>query len=77
MKFGQREKKNSRIDPSHEPITRQEASRAREQTVYDAGQETVAEEEQTVHETRDVQLDHVVPNAVHEDPDGAAAADEE
>lgn len=58
-------------------ICREEAHRPRQEPVYSARQQTVAEEEDPRDEALDVELREVVPRAVQEDPDGTSSPDEE
>jgi len=58
-------------------ICREEAHRPRQEPVYSARQQAVAEEEDPGDEALDVELRKVVPRAVQEDPDGTSASDEE
>ena len=68
---------NSLVDAPHECIGCQESNGAGEKTVNGAGQQGVAEEEHARDQALDVQVREEVVGRVEEDPDGAAAADEE
>lgn len=68
---------DSPVDPPDEHVRRQESNRARQETIHGAGQEAVAEEQQTRHEASDVQVEDKVPHAVAKHPECAAATREE
>lgn len=65
------------VNPPHKSIRRQKAHRSRQQTVYRARQEAIAEEQETRDEAVDIKFGVVEDDAVEEDPEGAAAADED
>jgi hypothetical protein len=65
------------VDTSDKGIGSQEANGASQQTIHSAGEEAVAEEQQGGHKASDMQLEHIVPNAVGKDPDGTASTGQE
>lgn len=65
------------VHTSDKGVGSQEADSAGQQTVHGAGEEAIAEEQQGRHEAGDVQLEHVVPDTVGKDPEGAASASQE
>lgn len=65
---------NSPVNPLDKSISRQKSNRPRQQSIHSTSQEAIAEEKQTRHEACDMQLDKVVPDAVREHPEGAAAS---
>ena len=67
----------SREYAPHKCIRRQKPNRPCKQPIYQASQETVAEEQHARNESLDVQLCGIIPHAVHEDPEGAGSTDEE
>jgi hypothetical protein len=62
---------------SNKCISREKPNRAREQTIDQARQKAVAEEQHARNESLNMQPSRVVPDAVGEDPEGTGAADEE
>lgn len=72
--IGQDKMYNSPINPLNKSISRQKPNRPRQQSIHSRSQEAIAEEQKTRHESCDMQLDKVVPDAVREHPEGAAAS---
>jgi hypothetical protein len=68
---------HSLINPPHKRISRQEPHSPSEEPVNSARQEAVAEKEYGGNESLDMQTREVIPGAIEEGPEGAAAADEE
>ena len=65
------------VDPPNKGICGQEPDSACQQAIHGTCEETVAEEEQSRHKAGDVQLEHIVPDAVGEDPKSTAATCQE
>lgn len=65
------------IDTTDKGIGSQESDGTSQQEIHCTGEEAVAEEQQGRHKSSDVQLEHVVPDAVGEDPEGTAATCQE
>ena len=58
------------IYPSHEGVCGEESDCASQETIDQTSQEAVGEEQHRADQAGDVEVVHVVINAVEEDPDG-------
>lgn len=65
------------VYPPDKSIRCQESHRTSQQSIDRARQETIAEEKQTRHKAGYVEFVCIVPDAVGENPEGAAAAGKE
>lgn len=68
---------NRTVNTSDKGISSQEPNGTSQQEVDCTSKETVTKEEQSRDKSCNVQLEHVVPDAVGEDPEGTAASSQE